>query len=150
MGRFDDNRHHFCTDCGYDVRQISSPRCPECGTDRYLYLTLTDPSWHGRAKEALETAGLLAKAIDPGFGPNATNSELWVLMCNREKVEDCLATAGLEYPFERVNIVDPGEPICPACDERLDPENVSERCPKCSAFITWINVNDCLEMEDDD
>jgi len=35
LKRRDYRRRHFCRSCGYDLRRITSARCPECGSPRF-------------------------------------------------------------------------------------------------------------------
>lgn len=55
-------RDGACPGCGYNVRDLREPRCPECGDRLRLSLTLAEP------RLGYFLAGLIPLAMGVGFG----------------------------------------------------------------------------------
>ena len=56
------DRDVFCPGCGYNVRNLTSDRCPECGEQLQLGLQLAEP------RQAAPIAGLVGLAAGLGLG----------------------------------------------------------------------------------
>jgi hypothetical protein len=60
--RFLDGRDNPCPGCGYNLRDLKSPQCPECGQGLTLSLRLTEP------RQGALIAGLVGLAAGAGLG----------------------------------------------------------------------------------
>ena len=61
-----------CPRCGYNLRELSGSRCPECGEQLTLCVNLVEP------RQAALIAGVIALAA--GFGLNGLLLIYWVVM----------------------------------------------------------------------
>jgi hypothetical protein len=135
--------------CGYDMRGSDSQRCPECGTPRTVPVAIRDSQQFHLAKAMLERQGLLIRSIDPGGalgivaiaeGFAVQPGWLFVSVPDLVRVEECLDELGIMSSLSSKPIVDRSEPICPQCEESLDPMG-PEICPQCATAFQWVEID---------
>jgi len=61
LTRYLATRDVTCPACGYDLRELTSPRCPECGAELVLRLTLARP------RQGVYINGIVALGAGVGF-----------------------------------------------------------------------------------
>ncbi|MFG0305163.1 MAG: hypothetical protein ACF8Q5_02975 [Phycisphaerales bacterium JB040] len=61
LARYLATRDVACPACGYDLRELVSPRCPECGAELELRLTLARP------RQGVYINGIVALGAGVGF-----------------------------------------------------------------------------------
>jgi predicted RNA-binding Zn-ribbon protein involved in translation (DUF1610 family) len=139
----------LCAACGYDLRGIESPLCPECGAPRVWrrlrFLSLPE---FLQAVEVLQNANRFQlRIIDPRFGnmdlltmlpTNNAFGEIQVSQSDSADAIQVLEDAGIFMPLP---IVDRAEPNCPACLHPLD-ETSDKVCPSCGAGFQWVTIEE--------
>jgi predicted amidophosphoribosyltransferase len=132
-----------CEFCGYDLRGITSERCPECGQAKTIALRFDDALHFHKARSALEHEGLLVSFVTAGlaseivYGTARSAGWLRVSMLDGDRVADLLHRIGVRWVEEARVFVDRNEPACPRCGEDLSA--AANDCPRCRVGVQWID-----------
>lgn len=133
-----------CAGCGYVLRGVRSPECPECGKVRQRRIAYFDRDEFDAVRAALDHAGVACEFHDPRVGVIGMLTLLdGVNLCpvilldwkNQPRAEEALENVGLSMP---VALVDEREPFCPCCGlvlRRRDPSG--GRCDVCATPYSW-------------
>lgn len=145
-----------CVGCGYDLRHLTSDRCPECGSFvAWQPIHLRDRVSLEIASAALGEALIEHQAVHGMDGLSGVmthlaggshgHAEVWVPQPQHDQALDTLDAAGLAVGLP---IVDRHEQACPYCTGDLD--HSSAACPACGITFTWVDVEAAVESPDDD
>ncbi len=133
-----------CAHCGYLLRGVRSPLCPECGKARRRRIAYFDRTEFDAVRAALDLAGVEYEYHDPRVGIIGMLTLLdGVNLCpvillgwkSLPRAEVALEDVGLALPEA---LVDAAEPFCPCCGFLLAPRDPKGgRCEICSSRYTW-------------
>lgn len=132
-----------CEFCGYDLRGITSERCPECGQAMTIAMRFDDAVQYHLARAALEHAGLLVSFVSAGvasemvYGTARSAGWLRVSAPEYDRAADVLHGIGVRWVEEARVFVHRGEPVCPRCDQDLSA--TGDDCPRCRVALLWVD-----------
>jgi hypothetical protein len=148
-----------CKHCGYDLRGSDAGVCPECGHAVEIILAtfkIDDPSFHALmtrlAAEGVRYRGIgydhvhqeeaFSSGIQSLFRPIA-------VLVPRDEFDRASAMYEEVIQQDPVPIVDRNEPVCPYCEQSLDP-SLDDPCPSCGGVYTLVDIaalTDQLDVE---
>ncbi len=131
-----------CEFCGYDLRGITSPLCPECGQSKTVSLRFDDSEHYHRARAALEQRRLLVSFVNAGLASEivyATAKAAGWLRVGATDLERAITTldeSGVVWTEDGMTTVFREEPSCPTCSRDLRNET-GPACPGCGGHFQW-------------